>query len=163
MCKITGTDILLLHVAIMHLVSLTSIQILSLEVVFSHSFRNKPFYCILLIMEGMNQETLIQIIANFYHGKYSQREIIYGKAFLLRWHPQNPGLPCYWICKSTKSVNHKKGVGTPKNLTKPQKDVIKKKSGKQKLPPLQMQGNMIHSSELMSINEFFCLLILVVC
>ena len=37
MCKIIGTDILLLYEAILPLVSVTSIQILSLEVVFAYS------------------------------------------------------------------------------------------------------------------------------
>ena len=37
-CKIIGTDILLLYEAILYLVSLTSIQIYSLEVVFAHPF-----------------------------------------------------------------------------------------------------------------------------
>ena len=37
-CKIIGTDILLLYEAILHLVSLTSIQTLSLEVVFAYPF-----------------------------------------------------------------------------------------------------------------------------
>ena len=37
-CKIIGTDILKLYEAILHLVSLTSIQILSLEVVFAYAF-----------------------------------------------------------------------------------------------------------------------------
>ena len=37
-CKIIGTDILLLYEAILDLVSLTSIQILSLEVVFAYPF-----------------------------------------------------------------------------------------------------------------------------
>ena len=61
--------------------------------------------------------------------------------------------------EAAQSVNDKKGVGTPQNLTKPQEDTIKKKSRKQKLPPLQLQGSMIHSSELMYKNEFFCLFI----
>ena len=89
LCKIIGTDILLLYEAILHLVSLTSIQILALEVVFAY-----PFYCVLLIMEGINQETLCQIIANFYQKKYSQREVIHGEPFLPGWHPQSSGLPC---------------------------------------------------------------------
>ena len=37
-CKIIGTDILLLYEAILDLVSLTSIQIVSLEVVFAYPF-----------------------------------------------------------------------------------------------------------------------------
>ena len=63
--------------------------------------------------------------------------------------------------EAAKSVKHKKGVGTPQNLTKPQEDIIKEKSRKQKLPPLQLRGSMIHSSELMYMNEFFCWFILV--
>ena len=63
--------------------------------------------------------------------------------------------------EATESVNHRKGVKTPQNLTKPQEDIIKKKSRKQKLPPLQLQGSMIHSSELMYMDEFSCLFILV--
>ena len=34
--------------------------------------------------------------------------------------------------EATESVNHKKGVGTPQNMTKPQEDIIKEKSRKQK-------------------------------
>ena len=63
--------------------------------------------------------------------------------------------------EATESVNHRKGVGTPQNLTKSQEDIIKKKSRKRKLPPLQLQGSMIRSSKLMYINDFFCLFILV--
>ena len=63
--------------------------------------------------------------------------------------------------EATESVNHRKGVRTPQNLTKPQEDIIKKKSRKQKLPLLQLQGSMIYSSELMYMDEFSCLFILV--
>ena len=57
--------------------------------------------------------------------------------------------------EANKSVNNKKGVKTPQNLTKPQEDFTKK------LPPLQLHGSMIHLSELIHMNEFLCLLILV--
>ena len=56
---------LLLYEAILHLVSLTSIQLLSLQVIFAHPFLDKLFYCVLLIMEGINLETKCQIIAIF--------------------------------------------------------------------------------------------------
>ena len=59
--------------------------------------------------------------------------------------------------EATESVNHRKGVKTPQNLTKPQEDIIKKKSRKQKLPPFQLQSSMIRSSELMYMNDFFLL------
>ena len=59
--------------------------------------------------------------------------------------------------EATESVNHRKGVRTPQNLTKPQEDVIKEKSRKRKLPPLQLQDSMIHPSELMYVNGFFLL------
>ena len=63
--------------------------------------------------------------------------------------------------EATESGNHTKGVRTPQNLTKPQEDIIKEKSRKQKLSPLQLRSSMIDSSELMYMNDFFCLLILI--
>ena len=63
--------------------------------------------------------------------------------------------------EATESFNNGKGVETPQNLTKLQEDIIKKKSRKQKLPPLQLQGDMIHSSELMYMEDFLFLFILV--
>ena len=35
--------------------------------------------------------------------------------------------------EATESVNHKEDIETPQNLTKPQEDIIKEKSRKQKL------------------------------
>ena len=63
--------------------------------------------------------------------------------------------------EATGSVNHNEGIETPQNLTKPQEDIIQEKTRKQKLPLLQLQGRMIHSSELMYMNTFLCLFILV--
>ena len=63
--------------------------------------------------------------------------------------------------EATESVNHKRCIGTPQYLTKPREDIIKEKSRKQKLPQLQLLGNMIDSSKLMYTNELFSLFILV--
>ena len=107
-------------------------------------------------MEGINQKSLCLIIANFYRMKHS-----HGEAFLPKWYTQKQGYNVIKYAEATESLNHKKGVWTPQNLPKHQEDIIKEKNKKQKLPPLQLQGSMIHSTQLMYMNEFFCLFILV--
>ena len=97
LCKIIGSCIPLLYEAILHLVSLTSIQLLSLEFFLRIFFLDQPFYCILLIMEGLNRDTFCQI-ANFKRKTCCQREIIHGGAFFPRWHP-SPSLPFNLICR----------------------------------------------------------------
>ena len=118
-CKIIGTDILMLYEAILHLVSLKSIQILSLEVVFAYPFLRQPFYCIFLIKEGINQKNLYQIIASFY-----QKNVAEGKSYTVKDFCQEgiPKAQVYNVIEyeeATESVNNSKGVGTFQNLTKP--------------------------------------------
>ena len=112
-------------------------------------------------MEGLNQETLCQIIAIF-----TKKNVAKGKSFSVKHFcqdgiPETMVYPVIEYAEATESVNHKEGIETSQNLTKPQEDIIKEKSRKQKLPPLQLQGKRIHSSELMYMNEFLCLFILV--
>ena len=97
---------------------------------------------------------------------FTEKNVAKEKSYTVKHFCQNgiPKAQVYHVIEyveDTKSVNHGKVVGTRQNLTKPQEDIIKKKSRKQKLPLLQLQGSMIYSSELMYTNEFFCLFILV--
>ena len=83
-------------------------------------------------MEGINQETLCQIVAIF-----TDKNVSKGKLYTVKHFCQDgiPKTQVYGIIEYTEaaqSVNHKKGVGTPQNLTKPQEDIIKEKSRKQK-------------------------------
>ena len=112
-------------------------------------------------MEGKNKKTLRQIIANFYRKNVAKGQSYTVKHFCPDGIPKAQVYHVIEYAEATESVNHWKGVRTPQNLTKPQEDIIKEKNRKQKLPPLQLQGSMIHSSELMYMNEFFCLFILV--
>ena len=112
-------------------------------------FLDQPLYCVLLIIEGINLDTLCQIIANFY-----RKNVPKGKSYKVK-HICQDGISKAQVqhvieyAEATESVSYRKGVRAPKNLTKPQEDVIKEKSRKRKLPPLQLQGSMIYSSELM--------------
>ena len=95
---------------------------------------------------------------------FTEKNIAKGKSYTVKYFCQDGILKTqvYHVIEyreAAQSVNHKKGVGTPQNLTKPQEDIIKEKSRKQKLPPLQPQGSMIHSREWMYKNGFFCLFI----
>ena len=95
-------------------------------------------------MEGINQETLCQIIAYF----KKKKNVATGISYTVKHFCQDgiPKAQVYHVIEyveATESVNHRKGVKTPQNLTKPQEDIIKKKSRKQKLPPLQVQGNIV--------------------
>ena len=91
-CKIIGTDKLLLYVAILHLVSLTSIQIFSLEVVFAHFFLDFYFSLRSAHHGGNKSRNSLPEYCKFLPKKCSQREFIHGEAFLPRWYPQNPAL-----------------------------------------------------------------------
>ena len=75
-------------------------------------------------MEGINQKTSCQIIAGFY-----QKNVAKGKSYSVK-HFCQYGIPETMIyhvienAEATESVNHKEGIETPQNLTKPQEDII---------------------------------------
>ena len=82
-CKIIGTDLLLLYEAIVHLVSLTSIQILSLRVVFRLPFLRLAFLLHSAHHGGNKLRNSMADYCKFLRKKKcSQREVLHGEAFL---------------------------------------------------------------------------------
>ena len=64
-----------------------------------------------------------------------KKNVAKGKSYTVKHFCQDgiPKAQVYYVIEyavATESVNHRKGVGTPQNLTKPQEDVIKEKSKK---------------------------------